>query len=89
MKGIVQTAYGSPDGFELRETARPVVKDGDVLVRVHAAALHAGDTGWGRPERADLYSADIVATLARLLARDTGNGAPSSAVAVKASTSHR
>jgi NADPH:quinone reductase-like Zn-dependent oxidoreductase len=43
MKAIVQTGYGSPDFFELRETSKPVVKDNDVLVRVHAAALHAGD----------------------------------------------
>jgi NADPH:quinone reductase-like Zn-dependent oxidoreductase len=43
MKAIVQTGYGSPDFFELREIDKPVVKDNDVLVRVHAAALHAGD----------------------------------------------
>lgn len=43
MKAIVQTGYGSPDGFELREIAKPVIGDSDVLVRVHAAALHAGD----------------------------------------------
>ncbi|MFC2099311.1 NAD(P)-dependent alcohol dehydrogenase [Candidatus Bipolaricaulota bacterium] len=44
MKAIVQTAYGSPDGFKLREVAKPQLKKGsDVLVRVHAAALHAGD----------------------------------------------
>jgi NADPH:quinone reductase-like Zn-dependent oxidoreductase len=43
MKAIVQTGYGSPDFFELREVDKPVIKDDDVLVRVHAAALHAGD----------------------------------------------
>ncbi|TFH07624.1 MAG: NAD(P)-dependent alcohol dehydrogenase [Candidatus Atribacteria bacterium] len=44
MKAIVQTGYGSPDGFELRKIAKPrIKKDNDVLVRVHAAALHAGD----------------------------------------------
>ena len=43
MKAIVQTAYGSPDVLQLKEIDRPVVKDDDVLVRVHAAALHAGD----------------------------------------------
>ena len=44
MKAIIQTAYGSPDGFELRETAQPMIKKADqVLVRVHAVALHAGD----------------------------------------------
>ncbi|MFC2095110.1 NAD(P)-dependent alcohol dehydrogenase [Candidatus Bipolaricaulota bacterium] len=44
MKAIIQTGYGSPDGFELREIAKPgIKKDDDVLVRIHAAALHAGD----------------------------------------------
>ncbi len=43
MKAIVQTGYGSPDVFELKEIDKPVVEENDVLVRVHAAALHAGD----------------------------------------------
>jgi NADPH:quinone reductase-like Zn-dependent oxidoreductase len=43
MKAIVQTGYGSPDVFELREIDRPVAKDGEVLVRIRAAALNAGD----------------------------------------------
>ena len=44
MKAIVQTGYGSPDAFEIREIAKPQLKkDTDVLVRVHAAGLHAGD----------------------------------------------
>jgi len=43
VKAIVQYAYGSPDYFELKEIDKPVVRDNDVLVRVHAAALHAGD----------------------------------------------
>jgi len=43
MKAIVQTDYGSPDVLELKEIDRPVVKDNDVLVRVHAAAINAGD----------------------------------------------
>ncbi len=43
MKAIVQNEYGSPDVFELKEIDKPVVNDDDVLVRVHAAAFHAGD----------------------------------------------
>jgi NADPH:quinone reductase-like Zn-dependent oxidoreductase len=43
MKAIVQNEYGSPDVFELNEIDKPVVKDDDVLVSVHAAALHPGD----------------------------------------------
>ena len=43
MKAITQTQYGSPGRFELRDLADPVPKDSDVLIRVRAAALHAGD----------------------------------------------
>jgi len=43
LKAIVQNEYGSPDVFELKEIDKPAVGDNDVLVRVHAAALHAGD----------------------------------------------
>ena len=43
MKAIFQTGYGSPDNFELRELDKPAIKDYEVLVKVHAAALHAGD----------------------------------------------
>jgi NADPH:quinone reductase-like Zn-dependent oxidoreductase len=43
MKAIVQTGYGSPDFFEFKEIDKPVVRENEVLVRVQAAALHAGD----------------------------------------------
>jgi NADPH:quinone reductase-like Zn-dependent oxidoreductase len=43
MKAIVQNDYGSTEVLKLKEIDRPVVKDNDVLVRVHAAALNAGD----------------------------------------------
>jgi NADPH:quinone reductase-like Zn-dependent oxidoreductase len=43
MKAIVQNEYGSPDVLTLKEVDKPVVKENDVLVSVHAAALNAGD----------------------------------------------
>jgi len=43
MKAVVQNNYGSPDILELREINMPVVRDNEVLVRVHAAAIHSGD----------------------------------------------
>jgi NADPH:quinone reductase-like Zn-dependent oxidoreductase len=43
MKAIVQDAYGSADVLELRDIPKPVPKDNEVLVRVHAAGLHRGD----------------------------------------------
>jgi hypothetical protein len=42
-KAIVQTRYGSPDVLQLKDVDEPVVKDDEVLVRVHAAAVNIGD----------------------------------------------
>ena len=41
MRAVVQDRYGSPDVFELREIERPTPTDEEVLVRVHAASVHA------------------------------------------------
>jgi NADPH:quinone reductase-like Zn-dependent oxidoreductase len=43
MKAIVQTGYGSPDVLELKEIDKPAVKGNDVLVRIQATAINAGD----------------------------------------------
>ena len=44
MKAIVQHKYGAPQAvLELQDIAKPVVKDDEVLVRVHAASVHVGD----------------------------------------------
>jgi NADPH:quinone reductase-like Zn-dependent oxidoreductase len=40
MKAIVQDTYGSPDVLKLRDIDKPMVKDDEVLVRVHAASVH-------------------------------------------------
>ena len=43
MKAIVHDKYGSFDVLGVRDIDKPVVKDDEVLVRVHAAGLHVGD----------------------------------------------
>jgi NADPH:quinone reductase-like Zn-dependent oxidoreductase len=43
MKAIVQNAYGSPDVLEIKEVIRPELKENEVLVRVAAASINAGD----------------------------------------------
>jgi NADPH:quinone reductase-like Zn-dependent oxidoreductase len=43
MKAIVQERFGPPDVLQLVDTDPPEVGAGDVLVRVHAAALNPYD----------------------------------------------
>ncbi len=65
MKAIVYRKYGSPDILELQDIGKPVVKDDEVLVRVHAASVNPLDwhllrglpyivrptAGWRKPKR--------------------------------------
>ncbi|MFC1970104.1 NAD(P)-dependent alcohol dehydrogenase [Chloroflexota bacterium] len=43
MKAIVCTKYGPPDVLQLIEVAKPVPKDNEVLVKVHAASINSWD----------------------------------------------
>lgn len=43
MRAVTYTEYGSPDVLRLAEVAAPTPGDDDVLIRVHAAGVNAGD----------------------------------------------
>jgi NADPH:quinone reductase-like Zn-dependent oxidoreductase len=43
MQAIVQDRYGTAEVLQARRIEKPIIGDGDVLIRVHAASLHVGD----------------------------------------------
>jgi NADPH:quinone reductase-like Zn-dependent oxidoreductase len=50
MTAVVHERYGPPDVLRLEDVARPVPKDDEVLVRIHATTVNRTDTGFRSAE---------------------------------------
>jgi NADPH:quinone reductase-like Zn-dependent oxidoreductase len=50
MRAIVYHTYGSPDVLELQEVAKPVPKEHEILIHVHAAAVTPADVAFRKGE---------------------------------------
>ena len=43
MKAIIYTEYGSPDVLQIKEVAKPIPTDDQILIKVHAVSLNRSD----------------------------------------------
>ena len=72
MKGVVYTKYGSPDVLQIKEIEKPIPKDDEVLIKVHAASINSWD--WymltGRPIEYRLLGGLLKPTKTKILGCD-------------------
>ncbi len=55
MKASVNTRYGPPEVLQIQDVPKPIPKDDEVLVKIHATTVNRTDCGFRRPEYLLVY----------------------------------
>ncbi len=50
MKASVNTVFGEPDVLQIKEIEKPVPKENEVLIKIHASTVNRTDCGFRKPE---------------------------------------
>src|SRR6266849_3793543 len=60
MKAIVYPQYGSPDVLQFKEVEKPVPRDGEILVKIHAASVNTLDLAMRGPFLARIITGGLL-----------------------------
>jgi NADPH:quinone reductase-like Zn-dependent oxidoreductase len=72
MKAIVHTKYGPPDVLQLKQVEKPIPRDNEVLIEVHAASVNYSDWVYvrGKPFVARLMGSGLLKPRNMMLGAD-------------------
>jgi len=72
MKAVIRDSYGPPDVLELREIAKPIPKDDEILMKVHSVSVNRADSHGlrGTPFMARIILGGLIKPKVKILGYD-------------------